>query len=244
MERGVVVSTSKAPARIAGMFDSIAHRYDRLNHLLSVGLDRRWRARAVRELALTGAENVLDMCTGTADLAVEAVTSPAGRARDVVGVDFAGEMLRLGLVKIRKAGLADRIHLVRGDATNVPLPDARFDASMVAFGIRNVLDPAHAIREFARVLKPGGRLAVLEFGFPRIPGITAAYRWYFKSLLPRVGRLISKHGDAYSYLPASVEQFPSPEAFAALLTHNGFASVRTVSLTFGIVYLYVATKAR
>lgn len=244
MERGVVVSTSKAPARIAGMFDSIAHRYDRLNHLLSAGLDRRWRARAVRELALTGTEDVLDMCTGTADLAVEALTSPAGRARDVVGVDFAGEMLRLGLVKIRKAGLADRIHLVRGDATRVPLPDARFDAAMVAFGIRNVLEPAHAIREFARVLRPGARLAVLEFGFPRIPGIKAAYRWYFKSLLPRVGRLISKHGDAYSYLPASVEQFPSPEAFASLLTQNGFASVRTVSLTFGIVYLYVATKAR
>lgn len=244
MERGVVVSTSKAPARIAGMFDSIAHRYDRLNHLLSVGLDKRWRARAVRELALTGTEDVLDMCTGTADLAVEAVTSSAGRARDVVGVDFAGEMLRLGLVKIHKAGLTDRIHLVRGDATQVPLPDARFDAAMVAFGIRNVLEPAHAIREFSRVLKPGGRLAVLEFGFPRIPGIKAAYRWYFKSLLPRVGRLISKHGEAYSYLPASVEQFPSPEAFASLLTQNGFATVRTVSLTLGIVYLYVATKAR
>jgi len=115
---------------------------------------------------------------------------------------------------------------------------------MVAFGIRNVLEPVEAIREFARVLKPGGRLAVLEFGFPRIPGIQAAYRWYFKTLLPRVGRLISKHGEAYSYLPASVEQFPSPEAFAALLTENGFSSVRTVSLTFGIVYLYVATTRR
>ena len=236
-----MVSTSKEPARIAGMFDSIARRYDTLNHLLSVGLDRRWRARAVRELALTGTEDVLDMCTGTADLAVEAVTTAAGQARDVVGVDFAGEMLRLGLIKIRKAGLADRVHLVRGDATQIPLPDNRFDAAMVAFGIRNVLDAAQSAREFARVLKPGGRLAVLEFGFPRIPGIKAAYRWYFKTLLPRVGRLISKHGDAYSYLPASVEQFPSPEAFATLLTDHGFASVRTVSLTLGIVYLYVAT---
>ncbi len=223
------------------MFDSIARRYDTLNHLLSAGLDRRWRARAVRELALTGTEDVLDMCTGTADLAVEAVTSKTGRARDVVGVDFAGGMLRLGLVKIRRAGLTDRVHLVRGDATNVPLPDDRFDAAMVAFGIRNVLDPIQATREFARVLRPGGRLAVLEFGFPRIPGIRAAYRWYFKVLLPRVGRLISKHGDAYSYLPASVEQFPSPAAFATMLTDNGFAEVRTVSLSFGIVYLYVAT---
>ena len=237
-----MVSTSREPARIAAMFDSIARRYDTLNHLLSVGLDKRWRARAVRELALTGNEAVLDMCTGTADLAVEAVTTSGGQARDVVGVDFAGEMLRLGLAKVRKAGLSDRIHLVRGDATNIPFADGHFDAAMVAFGIRNVLDPSRATREFARVLKPGGRLAVLEFGFPRIPGINAAYRWYFKSLLPRVGRLVSKHGDAYSYLPASVEQFPSPEAFATLLTHNGFASVRTVSLTFGIVYLYVVTK--
>lgn len=224
------------------MFDSIARRYDTLNHLLSAGLDRRWRARAVRELSLTGTETVLDMCTGTADLAIEAVTTSAGQARDVIGVDFAGEMLRRGLAKVRKAGLTDRVHLVRGDATQIPLPDRQFDAAMVAFGIRNVIDSSSATREFARVLKPGGRLAVLEFGFPRIPGIKAAYRWYFKSLLPRVGRLISKHGEAYSYLPASVEQFPSPEVFAALLTRHGFASVRTVSLTFGIVYLYVATK--
>lgn len=238
-----MVSTSREPARIAAMFDSIARRYDTLNHLLSVGLDKRWRARAVRELALTGKERVLDMCTGTGDLAVEAVTSSAGQARTVVGVDFAGQMLRLALVKTRNAGLNDRVFLIRGDATAIPLPDRHFDAAMVAFGIRNVVDSAAATREFARVLKPGGRLAILEFGFPRIPGIKAAYRWYFKFLLPRVGRLISKHGEAYSYLPASVEQFPSPEAFATLLTENGFASVRTVSLTLGIVYLYVATTA-
>lgn len=238
-----MVSTSREPDRISGMFDRIAHRYDRLNHLLSAGLDRRWRARAVRELALSGTEDVLDMCTGTADLAIEAVTAPAGTARDVVGVDFAGEMLRLGLVKIRAARLEDRVHLVRGDATKVPLPDARFDAAMVAFGIRNVQDPEAATREFARLLRPGGRLAILEFGFPRIPGIRTAYRWYFKYLLPRVGRLISKHNEAYSYLPASVEQFPSPEAFAAMLRSHGFATVRTVPLTFGIVYLYIAQRA-
>ncbi len=224
------------------MFDAIARRYDTLNHLLSAGFDRRWRSRAIRELGLTGSESLLDMCTGTADLAVEAVTTRAGQAREVVGVDFAGEMLRLGLAKIRKAGLSDRIRLVRGDATRIPCPAGRFDAATVAFGIRNVVDAGGAIGEFARVLKPGGRLAVLEFGFPRIPGIKAAYRWYFTTLLPRVGRLISKHGEAYSYLPASVEQFPTPEAFAALLTRHGFGEVRTVSLTFGIVYLYVATK--
>ncbi len=237
-----MVSTSREPARIAGMFDRIAHRYDRLNHLLSAGLDRRWRARAVRELGLTGSEDVLDMCTGTADLAIEAVTTTRGQAREVVGVDFAGEMLRLGLDKVRAAGLQSRVHLVRGDATRVPLPDGRFDAAMVAFGIRNVQDPVAAAGEFARVLRPGGQLAVLEFGFPKIPGITAAYRAYFKYLLPLVGRLISKHQEAYAYLPASVEQFPSPEAFAAMLQSQGFSSVRTVPLTFGIVYLYIARR--
>lgn len=224
------------------MFDRIAHRYDRLNHLLSAGLDRRWRARAVRELGLTGSEHVLDMCTGTADLAIEAVTTTKGQAREVVGVDFAGEMLRLGLDKVRDAGLQARVHLVRGDATRVPLPDARFDAAMVAFGIRNVQDPVAAAGEFARLLRPGGQLAVLEFGFPRIPGITAAYRAYFKHVLPLVGRLVSKHQEAYTYLPASVEQFPSPEAFADMLRSQGFSSVRTVPLTFGIVYLYIARR--
>ena len=238
-----MVSTSRDPARIAGMFDRIALRYDTLNRLISLGMDKGWRARAVRELSLTGSERVLDMCTGTADFAVEAVTSKAGRAASVVGIDFAGEMLRIGDAKIRKAGLAGRIHLVRGDATNVPLPDACVEAAMVGFGIRNVVDRERAITEFVRVLKPGGRLAVLEPGAPKIPGVQTLHIWYLRYLLPFVGRLLSKHGEAYAYLPASVEQFPSPEAFAALLTQNGFASVRTVPLTFGIVYLYVATKA-
>jgi demethylmenaquinone methyltransferase/2-methoxy-6-polyprenyl-1,4-benzoquinol methylase len=239
----VSVSTSKEPARIAGMFDAIARRYDTLNHTLSVGLDRRWRRRAIRELHFTGRERVLDVCTGTADLAIEAVTASSGQAREVVGVDFAGEMLKLGLAKLRRAGLDRRVRLVRGDATSLPVPDAAFDAVTIAFGIRNVIDPRRACREFHRVTRAGGSLAVLEFGFPRIPGIRTAYRWYFQHVLPRVGRLVSKHGEAYSYLPASVEQFPSPEAFAAALEDAGFTDVRHIPLTLGIVYLYLARKA-
>lgn len=238
----MTVSTSKAPDRIAGMFDAIAGRYDRLNHLLSAGFDRRWRRRAVRELGLRGDERVVDVCTGTADLAIEAVTAER-RAREVVGVDFAGEMLRLGLAKIRHAGLDDRVSLVRGDATRLPLSGGAFDAAMVAFGIRNVVDPAAACREFHRVLRPGGQLAILEFGFPRIPGIRTMYAWYFKYLLPRVGRLVSRHGDAYAYLPASVQQFPTPEAFADMVRASGFAEVRYVPLTLGIVYLYMGIRA-
>jgi demethylmenaquinone methyltransferase/2-methoxy-6-polyprenyl-1,4-benzoquinol methylase len=239
-----VVSTSRDPARIAGMFDRIARSYDTLNRLISLGMDKGWRARAVRELGLGGTERVLDMCTGTADFAIEAATSASSHAATVIGIDFAGEMLRIGQAKIRQAQLDTRIHLVRGDATSIPLPDGSMDAAMVGFGIRNVVDREQALREFSRVLAPGGRLAILEPGAPRIPGVKTLHLWYLRYLLPFVGRVISKHGEAYAYLPASVEQFPTPAAFAALLTQNGFASVRTVSLTFGIVYLYVATKAR
>jgi demethylmenaquinone methyltransferase/2-methoxy-6-polyprenyl-1,4-benzoquinol methylase len=238
-----MTSTSKEPARIAGMFDAIARRYDTLNHLLSAGLDRLWRRRAVRALSLSGRERVLDMCTGTGDLAIEAATAPDGRAAEVIGIDFSSEMLRYAAPKLRAAALQSRVRLVRGDATRVPLPDASCDAAMVAFGIRNVLDPARGCEEFHRVLRPGGRLAVLEFGTPRIPGLRQLYFWYFRQVLPRVGRLISKHSDAYTYLPASVIEFPTGQAFEAMLTRAGFSTVRTETLSFGIVYLYVATKA-
>jgi demethylmenaquinone methyltransferase/2-methoxy-6-polyprenyl-1,4-benzoquinol methylase len=237
-----VTTTSKEPAKIAGMFDAIARHYDTLNHLLSAGYDKRWRARTVAALGLSGRERLLDMCTGTADLAIAAVTGARGQARDVVGVDFSAKMLGLGLAKVREGRLESRVRLVRGDATRVPLPDAAFDVATVAFGIRNVLDPGQACREFFRVLRPGGRLAVLEFGSPALPGLRAAYLWYFRHVLPRIGRLISRHGDAYSYLPASVAEFPSGEAFSAILRAAGFASVRYQTFTFGVVYLYVATK--
>lgn len=238
----MTTSTSKAPARIAGMFDAIARRYDTLNHLLSAGLDKRWRRRAVRALRLSGRERVLDMCTGTADLAIEAATSPRGRAARVLGVDFSAEMLRYARGKTRAAGLDDRVWLARGDATMMPVPDGVFDAATVAFGIRNVLDPDQTCREFLRVLRPGGRLAILEFGSPQAPVLRAVYLWYFRRVLPVVGRLISRHGDAYTYLPASVAEFPSGAAFAERLTAAGFTNVTVERLTFGVVYLYIAER--
>jgi demethylmenaquinone methyltransferase / 2-methoxy-6-polyprenyl-1,4-benzoquinol methylase len=219
------------------MFDAIAPRYDLLNHLLSAGIDRRWRTRAIRTLQLTGRETLVDVCTGTADIALGA----HGAAR-VVGVDFAGAMLGLGLQKVRRAGEDRRIALVRGDALKLPVADSAADAVTIGFGIRNVQNPAVGCAELARVLRRGGRLAILEFGMPRLPGVRALYEWYFNRVLPFIGRRISGHGGAYSYLPASVGSFPPPAEFVTVLRQAGFADVRAVPLTFGIVYLYTAVK--
>jgi demethylmenaquinone methyltransferase/2-methoxy-6-polyprenyl-1,4-benzoquinol methylase len=236
----MTTAPDKAPDRIAGMFDAIAPRYDLLNRVLSAGIDRRWRARAIDALRLTGRETLLDVCTGTADVALE--SRRGVRAARVIGVDFAGAMLSLGLRKVRAAGEAGRIVLVRGDAMRLPVPDDSTDAATVAFGIRNVQRPEVACAEMARALRSGGRLAILEFGVPRLPGLSTLYLWYFKHLLPLVGRFVSGHGGAYSYLPASVGTFPPPHEFMKILRQAGFDDVQAVPLTFGIVYLYTARK--
>ena len=232
----------KTPARIANMFDAIAPRYDFLNHFLSAGMDRGWRDRAVDALSLPSNARVLDLCTGTADLAIATVTRTSSAS--VVGVDFAAEMLRLGQGKIRQAGLDRRIRVIRGDAALIPLADQSCDAATIGFGIRNVAKPEQALREIARVLRPGGRLAILEFGQPKFRGIRTLYSWYFRYLLPLVGRLVSKHQSAYSYLPASVGTFPPPSEFSSVIAATGFSQVQAVPLTFGIVYLFVAVRNR
>lgn len=235
------VSLDKAPSRIAGMFDAIAGRYDLLNTLLSAGLDRYWRRRAIRSLALTGRERLLDVCTGTADVAIGAAIEAPGAAR-VVGVDFAGAMLAHGREKIGAAGLAARVQLIRGDATALPVADQSVDALTIAFGIRNVQVTDAACREIRRVLRPGGRVAILEFGLPAVPGLRQLYAWYFLKVLPRVGRLVSRHGGAYSYLPASVGAFPWGREFVDLLTAAGLSEATGRPLTLGVVYLYNARR--
>jgi len=237
-----VSDLSKSPDHIASMFDAIARRYDLLNHLLSAGIDRRWRRRAVRSLALTGGERVLDLCTGTADLAIAARTAQPAAAR-VVGVDFAPAMLRVGAGKLRDRNLNGSIALVRGDATRTPIATGAVDAVTLAFGIRNVDDVGAACDEIRRVLKRGGRFAVLEFGVPRPRALRAAYLWYFKQVLPRIGRVISRHDAAYAYLPASVTAFASPDEFVTILRQRGFVDVSAVPLTFGIVFLYTGRRA-
>jgi demethylmenaquinone methyltransferase/2-methoxy-6-polyprenyl-1,4-benzoquinol methylase len=224
------------------MFDAIAGRYDFLNHLLSAGIDRRWRRRAIQSLGLTGGERVLDLCTGTGDLAIAACTATPAAAR-VIGVDFANAMLRVGREKLQRLRLTKTVTLVRADATRIPAADASVDAVTVAFGIRNVEHPRAACDEIRRVLKPRGRLAILEFAIPATPGIHAVYVWYFRHLLPWIGRLVSRHDSAYQYLPASVGSFATPDEFMAILQMSGLLDVRATPLTLGIVVLYTARRS-
>jgi demethylmenaquinone methyltransferase/2-methoxy-6-polyprenyl-1,4-benzoquinol methylase len=231
----------KTPRRIAGMFDAIAPRYDLLNTVLSAGLDRYWRRCAIGSLRLTGHETVVDVCTGTGDVALAAAGSRRGAGR-VIGVDFAGAMLVRARQKVGQTQRPGRVQLVRGDATSLPLPANVADGATIAFGIRNVNHPEMACRELFRTLKPGGRLAILEFGLPIVPAVRPLYLWYFRHVLPRIGHAVSRHDAAYSYLPASVGAFPWGEAFADLLRGEGFNNVKARPLTLGIVYLYTATK--
>lgn len=231
----------KSPAKIAGMFDAIAGRYDLLNTVLSGGLDRYWRRRAIATLGLTGQERLLDVCTGTADVAIGSARAARGASR-VVGVDFAGAMLAHGLEKVRAAGLESRVKLIRGDAMRLPVADASVHAVTIAFGIRNVQQTDVACRELLRVLKPGGRLAILEFGMPVIPAVRPLYLWYSNHILPRIGRTVSKHEAAYTYLPESIGSFPWGEDFARILNVAGFSQVKSKPLALGIVYLYSAQK--
>lgn len=234
-------TVDKAPERISGMFDAIAGRYDLLNTVLSAGLDRRWRRRAIASLKLTGRERLLDVCTGTADVAIGAARAPRGAAR-VVGVDFSGSMLARGLAKVRRAALSNRIQLIRGDAMALPAADASVDAATMAFGIRNVQRAEAACQELARVLRPGGRIAILEFGLPASAAVRPLYLWYFTHVLPRIGRAVSGHDAAYAYLPESVGSFQFGDAFARLLRDAGFSQVEARPLSLGIVYLYTGAK--
>jgi demethylmenaquinone methyltransferase/2-methoxy-6-polyprenyl-1,4-benzoquinol methylase len=229
----------KSPEKISGMFDAIAGRYDLLNTVLSGGVDRYWRYHAIKSLKLTGRERLLDVCTGTADVAIGATRKGAAR---VVGVDFSGAMLTHGLVKVEKGGLSNRIKLVRGDAMNLPVANESVHAATIAFGIRNVQKPEVACRELVRVLRPGGRLAILEFGTPSSPLFGPIYQWYSRNILPRIGRAVSRHDAAYTYLPESIGAFPYGDEFARILSTAGFSQVEARPFMFGAVYLYTGQK--
>ncbi len=225
-------------AAVRAMFDRIAPRYDLLNHLLSAGIDVRWRRRAVDLLELRSPARVLDLCTGTGDLLIE--TLRRGPACAGVGIDLSHRMLVRGAAKLLRSGLAGRASMVEGDGQRLPFLEARFDGALVAFGIRNLADRLGALREIRRVLRPGGRLVVLEFSIPS-GFLGRLYRVYFGRVLPRLAGVLSERS-AYEYLPASVERFPSPAEFAGLMCEAGFGAVRWSRLTGGVACLVWGDK--
>jgi len=226
--------------QVAAMFDAISPKYDALNRILSAGIDQSWRRKTLREIRGTGALTLLDVATGTADLALALAKGIPGSS--VVGVDISAGMLEVGRSKVRAKDLKGRVRLDLGDGEQLPYEESSFDAVTVAFGVRNFENLEQGLRDMRRVLQPGGSLAVLEFSQPTAWPLRSLYLFYFKNILPRIGRMVSKDASAYTYLPNSVQAFPYGEAFAAKLREAGFKSVRVRPLTFGIASLYLAIK--
>ena len=226
-------------AHVEAMFDEIAPRYDLLNRVLSFGTDVWWRRRAVASLgeALGGhrPDRLLDVATGTADLAVAAL---ALGPREVVGVDISDGMLEVGRVKLRRKGLDRRVALVQGDAADLPFEAASFDGALVAFGVRNFENLEAGLAGIRRVLRPGAPLVVLEFSQPTAFPVKQGYAFYSKHVLPRIGRAVSGSSEAYEYLPESVAAFPAGEAFLRVFRAAGFGEATATPLTFGVVSLY------
>jgi demethylmenaquinone methyltransferase/2-methoxy-6-polyprenyl-1,4-benzoquinol methylase len=227
------------------MFGQIADRYDLMNHLLSGGIDILWRNFTVRHVPPENDAPILDVCTGTGDLAI-AYWRAAAKRVPVVGTDFTPRMLelaRLKFARLPKTPDEAGIEFLEADTQQLPLPDDRFQIVCVAFGLRNVSDTRAGLKEMLRVCQPGGRVAVLEFSQPTFPVLAGMYRWYFRHVLPRVGQVFARNTeDAYSYLPASVSEFPSGQALAEVMTQCGLTNVQFTPLTLGIATLYVGRK--
>ncbi len=239
--RGVVAAQAGAAAGSGAMFDRIARRYDLLNRVMSFGVDRRWRRRTVRALALPSDRpgRVLDVATGTGDLAIE--VAGAHPTAEVVGVDPSPNMIEVGRTKLTRRGLDGRVTLEEGDAQALRFADASFDGVCIGFGIRNVPDRALALREMARVCRPGGRVAVLELGEPRRGLIAPLARFHIRHVVPRVGAWLSGAKE-YRYLQSSIAAFPPPDEFAALMGASGLTVLEVMPLTFGVCTLYVAVR--
>lgn len=225
---------------IREMFDAIAPRYDLLNRLLSLGIDRRWRTFAVGQLQVPPGGKVLDVATGTGDVALEIASRTPDSVR-IVGEDFTQGMLVHGREKIEKSPYRHRIQLVNAPCEAMPHPASTFDGVTIAFGIRNVVDRSAGLEEICRVLKPGGRAVILEFSQPTGRFFKTLYHFYFRRILPLIGGLFSKRS-AYQYLPDSVLEFPDREAFKGLMAHAGLSELRHFDLTFGIATVYVGVR--
>jgi demethylmenaquinone methyltransferase / 2-methoxy-6-polyprenyl-1,4-benzoquinol methylase len=235
------MGVDKSEDRVRAMFGQIAARYDFLNHLLSLGVDVYWRWRTVRKVPPSGGSPILDLCTGTGDLALAYYRAGRGRS-PVVGADFCHPMLVIGRDKAEQAK-AKHIDFVEADAQTLPFAENQFQIVSVAFGLRNVTDTDRGLREMVRVCSPGGRIAVLEFSMPQWQPFKFFYRWYFHRVLPRIARAFARSGqDAYEYLPRSVDAFPSGQALAERMRAAGASQVRCYPLTLGIATLYVGIK--
>jgi demethylmenaquinone methyltransferase/2-methoxy-6-polyprenyl-1,4-benzoquinol methylase len=225
---------------VKDIFSTVTERYDFLNHFLSLRRDVAWRRFAVRKMSFGGTCRFLDVATGTADLAIGAARRYPGIT--VAGVDFIGEMLEAGRMKIAKKGLSDRVRLLEGDALALPFKDGAFDVAAMAFGIRNIPDKVRTLREMARVVAPGGQVMVLEMAFTRNWFSRLLYHSYLNRILPRIARRISINPSAYYYLADSIMDFPSPELFCRMMEQAGLTHIKHCRLTFGATYLYVGTR--
>ena len=232
-------SEAEKKEQVAEMFDNISKRYDFLNHILSLNIDKGWRRKVVRMIQADQPSMVLDVATGTADLAIALAK---GTGANITGADISEGMLSVGRDKINKKGLSKKIILELGDSENLPYPDNTFDAITVAFGVRNFQNLSNGLNDMMRVLKPGGQLVVLEFSQPQYFPFKQIYWFYFKAILPTVGKLVSKYPRAYTYLPESVEAFPYGQAFEQELNSAGLTPTKTQPVTFGIASIYQARK--
>ena len=226
--------------QVAGMFNDIAYRYDFLNRFLSIGIDIQWRKKAIRELKDLQPKTILDVATGTADIAIMAarILQP----KKITGIDISDGMLDFGRKKVAKAGLGNLIDLLNGDSETINFPDDSFDAVTVAFGVRNFQDLEKGLLEIKRVLRPGGKLVVLEFSRPKTPGIKQLYKVYMDIVAPGFGRLFSKNRNAYKYLDESIKKFPERENFTTILDNLGYTHTYCKPLSFGICSIYCGVK--
>lgn len=227
-------------SQVRTMFDRIAPSYDALNHLFSFGIDHLWRRRTVRELRKYAPERVLDVATGTCDLAIALAKGIEGVK--VTGVDLSSEMVEIGRKKVAKKGLAERIELSIGDAEKLEFADESFDAVTVGFGVRNFAHKELGLKEMTRTLRKGGVMAILEFSQPNNKIYGALYRFYFHKVMPVVGGWLSRDRAAYAYLPASVDKFPAPERFVEMMREAGLSECSAEPLTFGTAYIYIGVK--
>jgi len=228
--------------QVAEMFDNIAHSYDFLNHFFSLGIDKLWRKKAIKILKAENPNSILDVATGTGDFALQSIKNGVPKDGKITGLDISNGMLEIGRKKIAKRTLSDRIDMVQGDSENLPFEDNTFDATMVAFGVRNFQNLKPGLQDMYRVIKPGAICVVLEFSKPKKFPIKQLFGFYFKTIMPAVGKLVSKDSRAYTYLPESVDAFPEGENFIQIMKECGFKDNRIKPMFGGVASIYWGRK--